>query len=256
MKLTFIGTGSGKASLKREHSSILISSKKFNLLVDAGDGISRAFLKAGIDFNSLDGIIFSHLHPDHYTGLAALIVQMKMSNRTEPLTIFVHEELVNVIKNFLINSYLFPERLGFKINYEPFTVKKSFSIDEEIEVLADQNSHLTELIGYENYSNISFACLSFLFKVGENKIHYTGDVGGSNDLYFFKDMKTDIFITETTHISLADILIAAEKINPSKTILTHITDEDEAKLNFGLKQLPEKMKKKMIIASDGLIIKL
>ena len=25
---------------------------------------------------------------------------MKMYNRTEPLTIFVHEELVNVIKNF------------------------------------------------------------------------------------------------------------------------------------------------------------
>jgi len=256
MELTFIGTGSGKASLKRDHSSILISSKKFNLLVDAGDGISKAFLKAGIDFNSVDGIIFSHLHPDHYTGLAALIVQMKMYKRTEPLTIFVHEELVNVIKNFLINSYLFPERLGFNINNEPFTIKKSFYINEEIEVLADQNSHLTELTEYENYSNISFACLSFLFKVGENKIHYTGDVGRRDDLYLFKDMKTDIFIAETTHISLDEILNAAEKINPSKIILTHITEDDESKLNFDLKQLPEEVRKRTIMASDGLIIKL
>lgn len=256
MELTFIGTSSGKSSLKRDHSSILISSKKFNLLIDAGDGISKAFLKTGIEFNSIDGIIFSHLHPDHYTGLAALIVQMKMYNRTEPLTIFVHEELVNVIMNFLVNSYLFPERLGFKINYEPFTIKKSFSINEEIEVLADQNSHLKELNGYENYSKISFACLSFLFKIEEKRIHYTGDVGGRDDLYLFKDMKTDIFITETTHISLDEILNAAEKIDPSKIILTHITEEDESKLNFDLEQLPEEMRKKMIIASDGLKIKL
>ncbi len=256
MELTFIGTGSGKASLKREHSSILISSKKFNLLVDAGDGISKAFLKAGIDFNSIDGIIFSHFHPDHYTGLAALIVQMKMYNRTESLSIYVHEDLVNVIRNFLINSYLFPERLGFKIIYEPFTIKKSFIVNDEIEILADQNSHLTELTEYENYSNISFACLSFLFKVGVNKIHYTGDVGGKDDLYLFIEMKADIFITETTHISFDEILIAAERINPTKIILTHITEENESKLNFDLKQLPEKVRKKIIIASDGLKINL
>jgi len=256
MEITFIGTGSGKASLKREHSSILISSKNFNLLVDAGDGISKAFLKAGIDFNSVDGIIFSHLHPDHYTGLAALVVQMKMYNRTVPLTIFVHKELVDVIKNFLIKSYLFPERLGFKINYEPFIIKKSFSINDEIEILADQNSHLVELTKYENYSNLSFACLSFLFKVGEMMIHYTGDIGGKDDLYLFKDMKSDIFITETTHITIDEILKAAEKINPSKIILIHITEEDESKLRHDLDHLPEKVKKMVIIATDGLKIKL
>ena len=72
MVITFIGTGSGEASLKREHSSILISSEKFNLLIDTGDGISKAILKAGIDFNSINGIIFTHLHPDHYSGLAVL----------------------------------------------------------------------------------------------------------------------------------------------------------------------------------------
>ena len=256
MEITFIGTGSGKATLKREHSSFLISSKTFNLLVDAGDGISKAFLKAGIDFNSVNGIILTHLHPDHYTGLAALIVQMKMYKRTEPLTIFVHEELKNVIQNFLINSYLFPERLGFKINYEPFTIKETFSINDEIEIFADKNSHLTELTEYENYSNINFTCLSFLIKVGEKRIHYTGDVGRKEDLYLFRDMKTDIFITETTHILLEEILIAAEKINPSKIILTHITDEDEEKLNFDLKQLPEDVRKETIIATDGLKIKL
>ncbi len=209
-----------------------------------------------MDFNSVNGIIFTHLHPDHYTGLAALIVQMKMYKRTEPLTIFTHKELNNVIRNFLTTSYLFPERLGFKINYEPFIIKKSFFISDEIEILADQNSHLTELTDYENYSNLSFACLSFLFILGEKTIHYTGDIGGKDDLYLFKDLNTDIFITEITHISLNEILIAAEKINPSKIILTHITDKDESKLNCDLHQLPEEVRKKTIIAADGLKIEL
>lgn len=256
MILTFIGTGSGKASLEREHSSILISSKKFNLLIDAGDGISKAFLKAKIDFNSVNGIIFSHLHPDHYTGLAALIVQMKMFNRKKPLTIFLNKELVGFINNFLINSYLFPERLGFEIDYKSFTTKKTFTINEEINVLAEQNSHLTELTKYKNYSNLSFACLSFLINVGGKSIHFTGDVGDKDDLYLFNKTKTDILISETTHISLDDIITASGKIHPSKIILTHITDDEEGKLRSGLQQLPDEIRKKCIIASDCLKIEL
>ena len=73
MKIKFVGTSSGKASLNRFHSSLLLSSENYNLLVDAGDGISRALLVNGINFNSINGIIFTHLHPDHFSGLPALI---------------------------------------------------------------------------------------------------------------------------------------------------------------------------------------
>ncbi|MDZ7623513.1 MAG: hypothetical protein U5J96_03575 [Ignavibacteriaceae bacterium] len=48
MKITFLGTSSGKASLNRYHSALLFTSEKYNLLVDAGDGISRALMSNGI----------------------------------------------------------------------------------------------------------------------------------------------------------------------------------------------------------------
>ncbi|MEO8398834.1 MAG: MBL fold metallo-hydrolase, partial [Ignavibacteriaceae bacterium] len=75
-KIKFIGTGSGKTSLKRFHSSFLILNESYNLLVDTGDGISKALLLQNINYNSIDGILISHLHPDHYTGLPLLLVQM------------------------------------------------------------------------------------------------------------------------------------------------------------------------------------
>ncbi len=256
MELTFLGTGSGKASLNREHSSILITEKNFNLLVDAGDGISKAFLRSKIDFNSIDGIIFSHLHPDHYTGLAALIVQMKMNKRVKSLTIYIYKDLIDVIKNFLIQSYLFPERMGFEVIYQPITEKKYFLISNEIKVLAEINSHLAESTKSKNYPYVNYSSLSFLFCVGKNQIHYTADVGGINDLFLFEDERTDILIAETTHISVDDILTATKKTNPSKIFLTHITDDEEDLLFSAHNNLPRNIKEKTIIASDGLIINL
>ena len=99
-------------------------------------------------------------------------------------------------------------------------------------------------------------CLSFLFNVAGKKIRYTGDVGSSNDLYLFEKEIVDIYITETTHITLDEILQAAGKINPSKILLTHITEDDESKLQYNIDQLPEEAKKKLIIATDGLRIQL
>ncbi len=106
-EIKFIGTGSGKISLNRFHSSFLISTEKFNLLVDAGDGISKALLIQKIDFNSIDGILISHLHADHFSGLPSLIAQMKMNNREKDLSIFANENLINFIKDQFIDHISF-----------------------------------------------------------------------------------------------------------------------------------------------------
>jgi ribonuclease Z len=87
VNIIFLGTGSGKTSLKRHHSSLLISSQKHNLLVDCGDGISSALIKQNISFCSIGAILISHMHADHYSGLASLITQMKLVGRKETLTI-------------------------------------------------------------------------------------------------------------------------------------------------------------------------
>ncbi|MDH3269414.1 MAG: MBL fold metallo-hydrolase, partial [Ignavibacteria bacterium] len=140
MKITFIGTNSGKASVNRFHSSLLLSSEDYNLLVDTGDGISRALLINRINFNSINGIVFTHLHPDHFSGLPALIVQMKMLNRTEPLEIYIHQSLKNIVEDFLLNSYLIPEKMKIEIRYKTFKDEEFVNIAKDFSMIARKNS--------------------------------------------------------------------------------------------------------------------
>ncbi|MCB0753267.1 MAG: hypothetical protein KDC52_17480 [Ignavibacteriae bacterium] len=47
--------------------------------------------------------------------------------------------------------------------------------------------------------------VSFLFKLNDKNIIYTSDIGNKEYLYLFKDLDSEIFISEITHISLAEI---------------------------------------------------
>ena len=75
MNIVFIGTSSGRTSLSRFHSSLFFEHPKFGLLIDAGDGISKALLSAGKNQNDIDIILFTHFHADHFGGIAGLVTQ-------------------------------------------------------------------------------------------------------------------------------------------------------------------------------------
>lgn len=253
MKITFIGTSSGKATLKRNHSSLLFSSEKYNLLVDAGDGISRALISNRINFNSINGILFTHLHPDHFSGLPALIVQMKMINRNKPLDVFIHDSLRNVVEEFLVRSYLLPERMGFEILYKTFRDNERSIISESFSFLARKNSHLSNLEKFKiKYPSLSFYSASFLFETEHKKVIYTSDIGSEKDLLLFSEVVPDIFISETTHISPATILDNIISLNPGKIYLTHHSDEIIPTVSENLATLPTELKEKVKLAEDGL----
>jgi ribonuclease Z len=256
-ELIFIGTSSGKTSLNRFHSSFLISTPNYNMLIDAGDGISKALLTQQISYDVIDGILFSHLHPDHYTGLAALIVQMKMIERKKTLDVFINLELADVIRNFLIQSYLFPEKLGFVIEYHPLTDNVKFKINDDISFIPRQNSHLSSVSKLEDYKSQSFSSSSFLLSVDDKNIHYTSDIGEKKDLQLFRDNTIDYLISEVTHIKPENIITSFKKSDlPAQIILTHINDDDLISLQKFVIELPESLKERIIIASDGLKIKL
>ena len=255
--LFFIGTASGKTSKSRFHSSILISTSDYNLLVDAGDGISKAFLVQNIDYNTIDGVILTHLHPDHYTGLASLIVQMTMCERRNDLDIFVNSELKKVIKNFITNSYLYTDRLGFDINYHSFNNDILFKVSDEINFKSRQNSHLASVAEIKENSGQSFSCSSFLFNVGDKKIFYTSDVGSERDLHLFDDYKYSYLVSEITHIQPERITNNAVKDNSNlQIIFTHYSDENIANLEKFIANLGADLKSRVILAFDRLKIEL
>lgn len=253
MKINFIGTGSGKTSLKRYHSSLLISSDNHNLLVDCGDGISRALLQQKIDFGSINSILISHLHADHYSGLASLITQMKLLNRKNDLVIYVHSTLISYLKEYLLHSYIFKEKLNFNLEFMPIEEEKEIIVEDSFQFYAKQNSHLDKYQSYDLSGSLSFKSFGFLFKDKDSIVIYTGDVGSAQDLYLFNE-KVDWFITEISHINLSDLLILLKNNLVGRLILTHIDDELEADIAKFLNSLNNEAKSKFFIAFDGYIL--
>jgi ribonuclease Z len=256
LEIKFIGTGSGKTSLKRHHSSFLINAEAYNLLVDTGDGITRALLHQKISFDIMNGILFSHLHPDHYSGLPSLILQMKISQRKEPLDIFCHESHSDFLKEFLYQSYIFEEKLGFKLNFKPFEQKKEVDVNAGLAFTAKQNSHLKHNVQLDKSGRLSFICSSFLIRVKGKNIFFTGDIGDFSDLFLFEEHKIDIMISEITHVSIEELLDSFRRLKPEKLLITHLNEEDEIHVSKLSYQLPAAERRKIISAFDGLNIKL
>jgi ribonuclease BN (tRNA processing enzyme) len=254
--IIFVGTSSGQTSLKRFHSSLLVKSQSFNLLIDCGDGISKGFLSQNISLDSIDGILFSHLHPDHSAGFPSLIVQMKQLKRTKLLKIFCHKNLTETLRLLLYQTFVFTERSSFELEYYEFEHGEKIVLSKDFHFISKQNSHLDEYANYINEKKIDFACSSFLLTLGERNVYYSGDIGSNGDLHLFEDQKPEIMITEATHIKWKNILDFIEAKKPEKIYLTHLNNDLEVELKQKIDSLSKILSKKIMLAFDSLYLKL
>ncbi len=249
--LKFIGTSSGKTHPLRFHSSFIFTTERKNILIDCGDGISRALLVNKIPYDKITDIIITHYHSDHLAGLPSLLTQMIIEKRKTPLKIFTHNKLINLLEKFLTASFLFLDKLDFKVEILGFEFIQNYKIDNQFYFTAKQNDHIVNKHNIQ-LQDVEFISSSFLFTSGNKKVIYTSDIGSKEDLYLFNEVETDIFITETTHLTLTELENALIIQNPKKIILTHIDLENENKINYWIKSQIGSLKNKIILAQEGI----
>ena len=248
--IKFIGTGSGKTSLARFHSSILIERTNHKLLIDTGDGIARALLSARVPFQDIDSIFITHTHSDHFSGIASLITQMKLAERTLPLRIYIHENFTNVLSTILNAGYVFMEILGFDLKICGYKYDEPIEISNGLTATPAKNQHVRNRYCVD-FSDEYFQSASLKLSLHEQKVYYTSDVGGIEDVSRLAAESPDILISEITHIQLAEILELLEKYPKMNLILTHIPDEFESKLKEKLAILEDP---RVQLAHDGMEI--
>jgi len=255
MKLKFIGTSSGQTNPNRNHSSLLFDLCSTKILIDCGDGISKALMQQNIAHHEIDKIIISHFHADHLAGLPSLLTQMIISKRTKPIDIFIPKGLLKTLQNFLHASFLFIDKYDFKINLTEFELDKKIKLGDNFNFIAKQNSHIRNK--YDIRLDVfEFISVSFLFNVENKKIIYTSDVGGPEDLQIFNEIYPELFITETTHIELKEIKKFISSHNFKNAILTHINYSDEKSIFEWYQNLSKSLQDKIKIAEDNLEIDL
>ena len=88
MRLKLLGSGDAFGSGGRFNTCFLLDRGQSSFLVDCGASGMIAIRKFGVDPNSIEAIMLSHLHADHFGGLPSFILDAQLvSRRIRLLTI-------------------------------------------------------------------------------------------------------------------------------------------------------------------------
>ena len=88
MRLTVIGCGDAFGSGGRFNTCFLIEASQSTILLDCGASSMVALHARGIDPASIDGVILTHLHGDHFGGLPFFLLDAQfLARREKPFVI-------------------------------------------------------------------------------------------------------------------------------------------------------------------------
>ena len=102
MKLTILGSCSAYPTLDRFTTSQILQINGKSFLIDCGEGTQIQLRNNNkIKFNSIEDILISHLHGDHFFGLPGLILTFNLLGREKPLNIYGPRGIKNIIISLL-----------------------------------------------------------------------------------------------------------------------------------------------------------
>ncbi len=89
-ELIILGSGTCVPSLRRAGPSACLRTDGVTILVDSAAGTLRQLLKAGIPYDSIDMLLYTHLHPDHVGEFVSFVFATRYApgfHRSAPVTL-------------------------------------------------------------------------------------------------------------------------------------------------------------------------
>lgn len=88
MRVTVIGCSDAFGSGGRFNTCFMVEGSKSRILLDCGASTPVALKVRNVDFNTIDGIVLTHLHGDHFGALPFLMLESQFHlQRSRPLTV-------------------------------------------------------------------------------------------------------------------------------------------------------------------------
>ena len=105
--VTFVGSGDAFGAGGRFQTCILVDAPGTRFVIDFGASSLIALNKMGINHNSIDTIILTHIHGDHCGGIPFMLMDAMLgAKRQRPLTIVGPRETEKKLD--LINEVMMP----------------------------------------------------------------------------------------------------------------------------------------------------
>jgi ribonuclease Z len=177
MKLTILGCYSATPRALTNTTSQVLEINNNMFLIDCGEGTQIQLRKHKIKFNRIKHIFISHLHGDHFFGLAGLISTFRLLTREADLHIYGPKGIKEVIT---LQMKLADSWTNYQLIFHELVSEKSELIyeDEDVEV---HTIPLTHRI----YTN------GFLFKEkeGERKLDIDAAEKCHIDMAYYRKLK-------------------------------------------------------------------
>ncbi len=246
LKIITLGTGAPVPDVARAGPSNAILYKRTCILVDCGRWASMRIIEAGINFNQIEGLIFTHLHQDHINAWPTIWMDSIFTRRTKSWKIWGPvgtKEVINAIKIFNQNDI--EDRMTAGINIEGLEtevheIEKGFSWEiGGIKITCALTSHIPTM-----------PCFSFRFDTPEKSILLSGDTTKNENLIQLAKLKpVDVLVHEVilddvirfaisnqfllgndstadfiinSHTTIPQLIDIVNEIKPKKLVLTHI----------------------------------
>ena len=131
IEIVFLGTSSMQPTKTRNHSAILLSYEKENMLFDCGEGTQRQMRTIGVKPAKITRLFISHWHGDHVFGIPGLLSSMGADNFANKLYIYgpkgTKKYLEHLLKSFaskdIIPFEVIEVKEGVVLNQENFTIE-------------------------------------------------------------------------------------------------------------------------------------
>ena len=97
-----LGTGGTLPIPERALSSLYVRVNGRSLLIDCGEGTQVGIRRLGWGFRCLDGMLLTHYHGDHCTGIAGLLLSLEKAGKDEPFHIWGPRGLKRVVEGLCV----------------------------------------------------------------------------------------------------------------------------------------------------------
>ncbi len=223
MKLTIIGCSDAFSSGGRYHSCYLLETSQGRLMLDCGANSPLALKRAGITLASIDAIVISHCHGDHFGGLPFVFLEKMFIERgPKPLEILgppgIERRTAELLESLYPSIGSFPR--DFELLYRELEPGRTSSW-RGISITSHEVDHFS-----------GSPSLALALDDGRKRFSFSGDSGWCDgvieagrgaDLYL---IECTMFSTKTAmHLDYLTLASQFDRIGARRYLLTHMSPE-------------------------------
>ena len=221
VRVHFLGSGNAFSDGGRANAAIHVTAPGVSLLLDCG-GSALPAIKKHIDPATIDGIAVTHLHGDHFGGIAYLVLEQHFAGRKKPLVAAGPpslEQRLRAAEQALYPDFFGQTALGFPLTTVVLGAEPTELCGARVTALPVRHVRLAEPHGLR-------------VEVAGKLIAYSGDARFTEHLLAVaKD--ADLFICEASffdrddpaHISYRQIIEHRKEFDAKRIVLTHMGAE-------------------------------